>query len=113
MDEKPIEEVIGWERNEHPDCDDPETFPWCYETCHPWRRPNPERLEGYEDAERAEVDDLAVWLDGELKPMLWGMWRWDDGTWAVSWDNGPKNGDAFGPTIREALIAAVRKVAGQ
>lgn len=92
MSEQPIEGVIGWTLSEFDGCWwDGDTF-WHY---------------------RAEVDDLAAWLDSQFHWSGWDVLR-DGDNWHVDFDNeyAPVGHTASLPTIREALIAAVRKVAG-
>lgn len=96
-DERPVEELIGWT---------------------PWRENRPNGREWFDGANeneprrRAEVDDLAAWLHAQgrsglsihrrLAPAMDGM------NWHISgWGNDAPRGS----TIRDALIAAVRKVA--
>lgn len=93
MSDRPIEEVIGW------------TKPFERMLGMYWIRPDSI------PATHATVDDLAAWLDAELGDALWSIQRGLCGH-LVYWDAGVREGQtAEFPTIREALIAAVRKVA--
>ena len=85
-----VEELIGW-------TPDDEDAPAMYVT-----------PAGYVRT-RAHVDDLAGWLDGQGR--RWGLHHDYDGrAW---WVNPIHNLDVERfPTIREALVAAVRKVTG-
>ena len=89
MSERPIEEVIGWTR-EHIRGDVGEVV---------WDA-------GEQIVCQAEVDDLAAWLDGRV---TWIIEHEDSRTIVhVAHELAPP---VWHDTIREALVAAVRKVA--
>lgn len=108
--ERPVEE-LGWRFFDSP------IFKWHRPTC-----AVAELAEGCSattmvralqrcECTRAEVDDLAAWLDRHLDaPVNLDVRRHDD-EWLV--DVWPGGWRVHGPTIRDALIAAVRKVAAQ
>ena len=108
--ERPIEEVIEW-RPAIPG-QDPILCGWAYD----------EPDGGHVRKMRAEVDDLAAWLDGHLTPAwAWSLHHWLAGTESrfcchgyedradgtYQWDT-----DDY-PTVLAALAAAVRRVAGE
>ena len=92
-DQRPIEEVIGWEREPG--------FGWFDARRAVYHR-------------RAEVDDLAAWLDATISPGGWDIERTGKhGEWAAHNDFEPywHTGNLVGwVPLREALVAAVRKV---
>lgn len=106
MSEQPVEELIGWRL----------TGTVGEELANWWtggQGPADYRL-------RAEVDDLAAWLQaqGPFVSIAWfescGGWTVDlDDAMGHSWRHGRLVFDQpfVGPTIRDALVAAVRKVA--
>jgi len=63
---------------------------------------------------QAEVDDLAAWLNDHVSWAGWQIYH-DVERYCVDVDNfgGEAVQQFFAPTIRDALIAAVRKVADQ
>lgn len=91
---RPVEELIGW--TPHGDLG----WWWC-DT--PWQEG-----EG-RGRVRAEVDDLAAWLRERRGAVYVGGDIQDGLRWWVDLEDGAP---AFGDSIRDALIAAVRKVAG-
>lgn len=105
--ERPVEELIGWVRNT---CR-------CSGGCLGWTTPD-----GTE-RDRAEVDDLAAWLNVTLEyDWDFGRDEDDDGyfvgaIWSTVNDGESPPDEGWSilirhqPTIRDALVAAVRKVA--
>ena len=99
-DERPIEEIIGWRWDV--------IGLWWDPTTPRWRT-------------RAEVDDLVAWLDDHAlgrwrAPVRNGAGWWHVHTWGQECCQGSSVSTAWEeadwhPTIRDALIAAVRKVA--
>ena len=104
-DERPIEEVIGWRLYDHGSDPIPSL------SHRQWIDRNGD------GRVRAEVDDLAAWLNWidswpDPSDPLTVTWDEDDRTYTVSGYMIPDGlVTEVGPTIRDALIAAVRKVA--
>lgn len=93
-DERPVEELIGWERV---DCD---------VSRHDGRWMT---HDGRIYADRAEVDDLIAWLGDRLEMM--SKVRGGKVAVDVMTSAGPRV--VYAGSARDALVAAVRKVAGQ
>lgn len=101
--ERPIEELIGWRKSGEYDG-------WLPYGDDEWRQ-------------RAEVDDLAAWLREHVGLIFIAddiEWLTDEDeptcdvlVFEASNESDPSRFIERGPTIREALIAAVRKVADQ
>lgn len=95
-DERPVEELIGWER---PIANNPLQL-WATERG------------GEPSKDRAEVDDLAAWIVAQGFGV--SMFDRDDGGYeALVVRPRSVHVSERGPTIRDALIAAVRKVAAK
>ena len=86
-DDQPIEEIIGWTKA---------TNDFGYD----WKTSTGD------ECQRAEVDDLLAWMAARnaLPVAIWPCL----GDWIVGW---PGNRHATAPTLRDALIAAVREIA--
>jgi hypothetical protein len=96
VSERPVEEVIGWRKGVLP-----LESQWC------------DSAGDYPGA-RAEVDDLAAWLNSQLSWAGWNLNHDCDDYYVCiedGWGDPKEYVLASRSTIRDALIVAVRKVA--